>query len=133
MPESLDDVTESIIKDESPSGEAIRSLIKVEKTKRGNDTEIELKTELSGDEVKIHAIIDIFGRLLESNEATFCSKSIFPMIVEKLERKALSKERKSRGEIVAVARQPDMVSNEFNASNEGAFRRFFMGRRQHPQ
>lgn len=128
--ENLDDTVDQVISDESASAEAIRSLIKVEKTQKGDDTEIELKTELSDDEVKIHSIIDIFGRVLESNEKTFGSKSIFPMIVEKLERKALSKRRKSREEIVAVARQPDMNQNEFNVGNESAFKRFFMGRRR---
>jgi hypothetical protein len=126
---NLDDVAEEIINDESASAEAIRSLIKVTAKESGKDSEVELKTDLSSNEVKIHSIIDILGKIIESSSKEFSTKSIFPLVVEKIERKLLSKERKSRTEIVTVARQPDMNQNEFNVQGEGAIKRFMLGRR----
>lgn len=132
MTDNLEDVTDELLREDNAGSEAIRSLINVAKSKKGEDTEIELKTELTADEVKIHSLVDIFGKMLESDEKQFCSKSIFPMIVEKLERKSLSKGRQSRAEIVNVARQPDMINNEFNQQNDSALKRFFVGRRGNP-
>ena len=114
----------------NPQADAVNALIKVDKRERGTqDTDIELKTDLTEDEVKIHTVVDLMSTFLEMDTRTFCNKSVISNLVNKKERKALSKERKSREEIVTIARHPDIIQ-EGQPKNEGVLKRFFTSRRQ---
>ncbi len=120
--ESLDE----LIKEDSAQSQAVRSLISVKDRKAGQGSEIELKTELTKQEAALHTSAQIMGDLLRDKKLT--DLDILGKIVTLKERKNLSLDRKSRKEIVEVARTPDMplVSGMENA---GMVKRFFTSRR----
>ena len=106
---SIDDRIDSFMQEETPSSIAVKSLIRVEKRQKGDtDTDIELKTDLTDDLVRLHSIAQIMSNVLSTDEKTFADNNIIGELVNKLERKLVSKNRMSRTEIVNVARQPDM-------------------------
>ena len=128
---TLDDNLDDFFKEENPTAEAVKSLISVKPRIAGMDSEVELKTDLSDDEIKIHTVLSEMSKILESKEEQFSTKCILSSVIEKKERKALSKDRKSREEIVAVARQPDMsmggmgMGMDGGQQRHGFIRRFF--------
>ena len=106
---SIDDRIDSFMQEETPSSIAVKSLIRVEKRQKGDtDTDIELKTDLTDDLVRLHSLAQIMSNVLSTDEKTFADNNIIGELVNKLERKLVSKNRMSRTEIVNVARQPDM-------------------------
>lgn len=129
MKDSLDDSVEEILRDETASSLAVKSLIEVGKRKAGEDSEVELKTDLTEDEIKIHTVLAVLSNVLEMDEKSFSKNCILSSVIEKKERKALSKDRKSRAEIVTVARQPEMLSMGMPMENPGMLRRFFSPRK----
>lgn len=129
-----DDVNDVILNDQTPAGEAVKHLIDVKPRVSGmSDTDIELKTDLDSDEIRLHTVADVLSTILESKPDVFNSKCIISDLVNKKERKSLSKNRLSRQEIVAVARQPDMfMGNPEQQQSQGFIKRLFMPRRQQP-
>jgi hypothetical protein len=119
-----------VLKPENPTGEAIKSLIKALPSKRAEDSDVELKTELEGNnEVRGHALLSVCSKILEMSEKDFNESCIIGQLVDKKERKAWSKNRKSRMEIVEIARQPEIPRDAItDARKEGFFRKLFTPR-----
>jgi hypothetical protein len=123
--ESLDERTEKLLKEENPQAEAVSSLINVKKRQEGENSEVELKTDIPNEFVlNLHTSLDVVGNWLEN---TFHEKSILTELIHKRERKAISLKRQSRAEIVAVARSPDFNNTQMGV-DEGVFRKFFTPR-----
>lgn len=79
-------------------------------------TEIELKTDLKDIDVFVHTVCDEVNRWLSmENEDDMAKINVLATIVERKERKLLSLGRKSRAEVVDVAR-PREQNNDSNAS-----------------
>lgn len=115
--------------DKNPQADAVNSLIKVGKREKGEqDTDIELKTDLSDNDVKIHTVVDLMSSFLEMNSTQFSEKSVIANLVNKKERKLLSKDRKSREEIVMIAKNPD-VNIDGAERPEGFVKRLLTSRR----
>lgn len=123
----LDKEIEKILNEPNPQADAVNSLIKVEKRTIGDmDSDIEIKTDLSEKEVNAHVIVDLIHSLLEMAPSDFAKHSILGDLVNKRERKLLSKDRKSRTEIVEIARHPDtanIISSPMQS--QGAVQKFF--------
>jgi len=129
---SIDDDVDEIIKDDNPTAQAVESLIKVRDQKKGQQSEIELKTDLDDSDVCVHTSVDMLQAVLEMEGDDMATKSILGILVNKKERKLLSKDRKSRLEIVEVARHPDMNVSQDQAK-QGFVQRFFSRRKTTPQ
>lgn len=126
--EDLERLADELSRDEAPTARAIKSLIEVKKPLAGEDSEIELKTDISDDEQKIHAILSILSQAITKPDM-MAGECILSPVINKLQRLALSKSRKSREEIVAVARQPDMNMLGLPPPEQGMVRSFFSSRR----
>lgn len=114
---AIDDSIEGILKESSPQGDAVKALISVEKRNiKDPDTDVELKTDLSSDEIKIHTMMNVIDSMIQQKD--WGKVSVFSDLINKKERKALSKNRGSRQEIVAVARNPDL--NMHDAASDTA-------------
>lgn len=133
MKKGLDESVDEILKEENPTAEAVKSLINVKDREAGKSSEVELKTDLDDDEIKVHTVLSIMSGVLEMTEENFNKKCILSDVIEKKERKALSKDRKSREEIVMVARQPDIrmggMDMGMEGQNKGFFKRMFTSRK----
>jgi len=130
LEQSIDQNINDILKDENPTAQAVNALIKVGDREAGKDSEVELKTDLTVDEIKIHTVLGVLSNLIEMNPDDFTKKCILSEVIEKKERKSLSKDRKSRLEIVEVARQPDVnMPLGTNAGNESFVKRFFTSKK----
>ena len=125
LEKSIDQNINEILKEENPTAEAVNALIKVKEKEVGKDSEVELKTDLTEDEIKIHTVLGVLSNLIEMKPEEFTKKCILSSVIEKKERKSLSKDRKSRLEIVEVARHPDMTMGMPPAGNESFIKRFF--------
>ena len=129
--ESLDENIDKLLKEENATTKAVESLITVKDRVTGKASEVELKTDLSDDEIKLHTVLAVTSDVLEMDEHTFKTKCILADVIEKKERKALSKDRKSREEIVMVARQPDIQMGDMGGQQKDGFvKRFFSSRRK---
>ena len=128
--ESIEDKLNKILKDESPQAKAVDSLMLIKRRTAGElTTDVDLKTELTTDEVRQHAALALLNSVLEMDEETFGNKSILGDLIEIKERKAISLNRQSRKEIVEMTRAPD--SSFFSdKSGDGAMKRFFMGKKE---
>lgn len=129
---TLDDsVQDEFLKPDNPTGEAIKSLLNVKGRKKGEvDTEVETKTDLDLDDVKIHTNVDLLSSFLEFTPEDFASHNVLSQLVTKKERKLISKDRLSRREIVEVARAPEMMPMGGDSQNNSWFNRWFKSRRQ---
>lgn len=127
---TIDEETEKLIKEENATSEAVRSLINVKDREKGKSSDVELKTDLTDDEVKIHTVLQALSNTLEMSQLEFSEKCVLSAVIESKERKLLSKDRKSRMEIVNVARQPDM-NFPMEHQQGGFLKRFFS--RNHQQ
>jgi hypothetical protein len=106
--------------------EHLVSVKKPESRKEDFGTEIELKTELSEMDVFVHTVCDEVNRWLSlSKEDDMANINVLGTIVERKERKLLSKGRKSRSEIVEVARPQQQGDN---AQTQNFIRRLFTPR-----
>lgn len=103
----LDDDIEGIVKEDTPMGKAVESLITVKPRETAGPSDVELKTELSEADVCNHTRAAIIGRALELK--SLIGPNIIAEIIEVKERKLISKDRGSRKEIVEIARNPDNV------------------------
>jgi len=128
---TLDEDVEELLKEENATSKAVESLITVKDREKGKPSEVELKTDLSEDEIKVHTVLSVLNNVLEMKEEKFSERCILLDVIESKERKALSKDRKSREEIVLVARQPDltMMDMGIGSQKEGLIKRFFSSRR----
>lgn len=125
MADSLDERTEKLLKEENPQAEAVGSLINVKKRVQGENSEVELKTEIPNEMIlNLHTALDVTGNWLENAFGVPC---ILTELVHKRERKAISLRRQSRAEIVAVARSPDFNQTQLGIE-EGMLRKFFTPR-----
>lgn len=130
LEKSIDQNINEMLKDDNPAAEAVNALIKVRKRKAGEDSEVELKTDLSEDEIKIHTVLGVLSNLIEMKPQDFTKKCILSEVIDKKERKSLSKDRKSRLEIVEVAKQPDVnMPLGTQSGNESFIKRFFTSRK----
>lgn len=126
---AIDNKLEEMLTEESPTSAAVKSLINVKDRVSGKDSEIELKTDLDIEQVNVHTIVDLCMGFLEMDEKDFKKNIVGVNLVNKKERKLLSKNRMSRAEIVQVARQPDLNMLP-EQHNEGFLKRFFTSRRK---
>jgi len=125
MVDTLDEKTERILKEENPQAEAVNSLINVKKRIEGENSEVELKTEIPNDMIlNLHTSLDVVGNWLEK---TFKENCILTELVHKRERKSISLKRQSRAEIVAVARNPDFTQNQMGM-DDNILKKFFTPR-----
>jgi hypothetical protein len=116
---TLDDEVEGEIRDESPQTKAVSALIDIKersvdskgKTSRGD---VELKTDLTDQDTCSHTVVEFMNELLRFDRGKSHDFDIAGVLVEKKERKLLSLNRKSRIEIVNVARQPDVSMMDDN-------------------
>ena len=126
----IDEKIDQMFREDNPTGEAVKSLITVNDRVKGKGSEVELKTDLTDDEVKLHTVLESLGLIIELGEENFSKQCFLLNLVEKKERKALSKNRMSRSEIVQVARHPDqMMMPGMEQQNPGMVKRFFMRKR----
>jgi len=129
-PKSIDDDVEGALAEDTAQSQAVRSLIQVKEKKKDDvGSDIELKTELTEQQTCIHTQIDILNNIL--GKANLTKLDILNNLIQLKERKLLSLKRKSRGEIVDVARNPDMSLMGMGHPPEQNFtKRFFSSRRQ---
>lgn len=126
---TIDENINEILKDENPTAQAVNALIKVEDREAGKDSDVELKTDLNEDEIKIHTVLGVLSNLIEMKPEDFTKKCILSKVIEKKERKSLSKDRKSRLEIVEVARHPDVNMMAQPTGNESFIKKFFTSKK----
>lgn len=126
---TIDESINEMLKDENPTAQAVNALIKVEDREAGKDSDVELKTDLNEDEIKIHTVLGVLSNLIEMKPEDFTKKCILSKVIEKKERKSLSKDRKSRIEIVEVARHPDVNMMAQPTGNESFVKRFFSSKK----
>jgi len=121
---------ETVIRDSNQQKDAqsiaVNHLVQVQPTQKEDfGTEVELKTDLTEEEVIIHTICDEVGKIFSGDGTEDFSKvNILQRCVERKERKLLSKGRQSRSEVVAVAR----AREDSNTTNEGFFKKLFTPR-----
>lgn len=123
---------DSFITSDNATAKAVKSLIEVKDRKSGESSEVELKTDLTDDEIKTHTILAITSDVLEMDKTDFDSKCILANVIEKKERKALSKDRKSREEIVSVAKQPNINADDgiLIPQKQGFMKRLFTSKKK---
>lgn len=127
--DSIEDTIDKVLKEETAQGEAVKSLITVKEREVGKlGSDIELKTDLDEKGVCLHTAVDMMSNILEMDKASFRKNCIIGNLTHLKERKLLSKDRKSRQEIVEVAKNPDMNLMQ-EPMQQSAVRRFFTGRR----
>lgn len=121
---TIEDELDKIIRDDSPTSTAVKSLVNA-----GTDSEdnVELKTDLTEEQIKIHSVLKLLHQCLSMEVDEFESKSILGKLINIVERKSWSKDRKSRQEIVAVAKQPDQMN--VGGGGEGFFQKAFTPRK----
>lgn len=105
----LTSIVEGIVAEKSPISRSVEilSMVKPSGAKR-QGSDIELKTDFGSREQAIaHAVVDEIGRWLLTKPVNFNKLPITLKLTEVLERKFLSIERKSRGEIVTIAKSPE--------------------------
>lgn len=124
----LDEHIEELIRDETAQSKAVKSLIEIKpKNKADFGSDIEVKTDLDDKQVCIHTAGDMLQTFLSSK--SFKDMNIISDLIQIKERKLLSKNRKSRQEIVDVARSPDMTMMQ--PDSQGNFvKRLFTSRKQ---
>ena len=130
---SLDDDTNkdlndqsSIVGDSSATSRAVDTFITIARTKKGEESDTELKTDLSDDEVRIHSLLHTLSDVFDMNSVQFKSKCVLGIVINRKERKAWSKDRKSRTEIVEIVRQPAFPGEMGqNVRRESFVRRLF--------
>lgn len=127
---NLDEKITSMIKEEHPTADAVKSLINVRDRKKGKvGSDIELKTDLDKDQVCIHTAVDMMTNILEMQPSNFNKKCVIGDLVNLKERKLLSLDRKSRTEIVEIARHPDLIQQDMQSKQGGFVSRLFSSRK----
>lgn len=130
LDKSLDETLDSMLKEESAQTEAVKSLIRVKEKVLGElGTDIELKTDLTEKDICLHTSVDMLSFILDMKKGDFAKNAIIGHLTNLKERKLLSKDRKSRSEIVEVAKTPDMKMFSDMPMQQSPIKRFFMGRR----
>lgn len=119
----IDEDIDQIIREETPQAKATSSLIDVKPRKKGEFSNIELKTDLTEADVCLHTRAEMLQRIMESSDMKM---PFLSTLVEIKERKLLSKDRKSRLEIVEIGKQPDQSLMNIH-DNSGSARKFFFG------
>lgn len=123
--ETIDDTVEKFIKQDNPQSTAVKHLVDVrERDKNKLGTDVELKTDLTSDQIITHSVMAVVNSALEMSEDEFNNSCILGDLIDTIERKSISKDRKSRGEIVAVAKSPDTNITEGNVK-QSFMKRFF--------
>ena len=126
----LEENIEEIIKEETPQSVAVNSLIKVKDREIGKlGSDVELKTDLTEEGTCVHTQADMLTQVLEIKPNNFKKIPVFSILTQLKERKLLSLDRKSRSEIVAVARQPD-INQQVSSIDGGFMRNFMLGKQQ---
>lgn len=128
---TIDTAVDNIIENRTPQRDAVNALIRIARRKSGEvDSDVEIKTDLTADDASVHTAVDVLGGILDMNDKQFTQQNFISQIVNKKERKLISKDRQSRKEIVDVARNPDMpiLSGE-EQQKRGLISRFFTPRK----
>jgi hypothetical protein len=117
-PQDLSSLVEGMVREQSPINRSVEILSTVNpRTSEGS--EIELKTDFGNrKQAIVHSIVDEMGRWLALTPDNFNDTPVILNLTEVLERKFLSIERKSRNEIVTIAKSPD--TNILNQTNTGS-------------
>lgn len=127
---NLDEKITSMIREENPTADAVKSLINVADRKAGKvGSDIELKTDLSDEQVCIHTAVDMMTNILEMRPDKFNKDCVIGDLVNLKERKLLSLDRKSRNEIVEIARHPDLIQQDSTNQQGGFVRKLFTSRK----
>lgn len=127
---AIEDQVEQVLKESSPKADAVKALIDVKKRVVGEDSDVEVKTDLTRDDVSVHSLLDTMSNILEMTPQQFNSKCILAELVHKKERKLISKDRMSRREIVDVARNPDQqILAGTQGQDQSFLKRFFTSRK----
>lgn len=125
---ALDADVENVMKEENPQSIAVKSLINVKgRDHKKLETDIELKTDLTDNDVANHSVLAVLNHVLESGKDDFRSKTILGNLINTKERKLISKDRKGRGEIVDLAKTPEQPIVT-NSSDVGMFKKLFIGK-----
>lgn len=129
---TLDEQVEGEIREESPQIKAVSALIDVKEKSVDNDGittrgDVELKTDLTDSDTCAHTVVEFINELMSLDPTQFDKFDVTGVVVEKKERKLLSLNRKSRAEIVNVARQPDVSMMDDNVK-KGIWGRMFTPR-----
>lgn len=123
--ETIDDTVEKFIKQDNPQSTAVKHLVDVgEKKKDKLGSDVELKTDLDSDQIREHSKVALMARCVGMSAEQFSEADIMGDFLEIIERKSISKNRESRKEIVAVARNPDTNITEGNMK-QSFWKRFF--------
>lgn len=120
---NIEDVIKDSLKNKTASLLAVETLVSVKNKEHKEDfgTDVELKTDLDERSVIVHSLLDEVSRILMLSPSDFNKEIVVPKIVERKERKLLSKNRKSREEVVRVAKPEESVEEK----RAGIFSRLF--------
>lgn len=119
----IDDDIDKMISEETPQSKSTNALIDVTTRKKGEFSNIELKTDLTESDVCLHTRAEMLQRFLETKDM---KTPMLSLLVEIKERKLLSKDRKSRLEIVEIGKQPDQSLMNIH-DNSGNAKKFLLG------
>lgn len=128
---TLDEQADQILKEENATAEAVKSLIQIDDNK---PHDVELKTDLTERQIITHSVLSILGDTIQAGSSKFEDIDILNEMVTKIERKSWSKNRRSRTEIVEIARQPEQrLDMGGDQRRQGFLSRLFAPRRKENQ
>lgn len=116
---------EEVINEATAKDKAVESLINVAPKMKGKNSEVELKTDLTEADVCLHTQAAMLGKMIDLIDKPLeKAEELITDVIETKERKLLSKDRRSRLEIVEIAKSPEtfMAAGE---ENRGFLSRFF--------
>lgn len=102
----LEESIEQILKEDTAQSRAVKTLVEIKPKTKTGWSDVEVKTDLNQKETCIHTSANMIQKFIKCNN--FEDLDIIDLLVELKERKLLSLKRKSRGEIVDVAKRPDI-------------------------
>ena len=122
---NIDEKIENLVREDNPQAEAVKSLINVQERIKGKrTTDVEIKTDLSEDQIRIHSVLQALSHIIEMDAEEFNETCVLGNVIELIERKSISKNRLGRGEVVNVARNPDTNIGESDM-RQSVLKRFF--------
>jgi hypothetical protein len=113
MTDTLEDTIKGAMQEKNAGVIAVETLTSVkDKGIKDFGSDVEIKTELNQNECLAHALVDEISLWLNMNSNDFMNTDVLSSLIQRKERKLLSKDRKSRGEVVEVARARMTEENE---------------------
>jgi hypothetical protein len=125
---NIDETIDKLIREENAQAQAVKTLITAKPREDGVlGTDVETKTDLKEQQTCWHTQGGLINSALEMSPEQFGEKCILGDLIDLKERKLLSLERKSRLEIVEIAKNPEVTSDE--RKQENLFKKFFTPRK----